>query len=172
MFSHGCAGGADGIEEHGHASPSETPFTCVRVAGHMLESPSINTDHSVDKDTTGVGAIVVVGCERRKSALVSTAEDGLRATADVLGPFNVSQRVAATPKCDTFIRVMCDSPIMFPGLPSAPNISWFESAFDNLIKSPARPSSPAIGFDSDTCIPFARDTTVILARPSLSTWHG
>jgi hypothetical protein len=61
MFSHGCAGGLDGIEEHGHASPSDTPFICVRVAGHMLDNPSINTDHSVGKDTIGVEEILVVG---------------------------------------------------------------------------------------------------------------
>ena len=65
MLSHGCAGGLDGIEEHGQASPRDTPFTCVRVAGHMLESPSINTDHSVDRDMTGTEEIVVVGWERR-----------------------------------------------------------------------------------------------------------
>jgi hypothetical protein len=61
MFSHGRAGGLDGIEEHGHASPSDTPFICVRVAGHMLESPSISTDQSVGNDTTGAEEIVVVG---------------------------------------------------------------------------------------------------------------
>jgi len=60
MFSHNCAGGLDGIEEHGHASPSDTPFTCVLVAGHMLESPSIKTDHSVGNEMTEAEEIVVV----------------------------------------------------------------------------------------------------------------
>ena len=61
MFSQGSAGGLEGIEEHGQASPSDTPSTCVRVAGHMLDRPSINTDHRVDKDMTGTEMVVVVG---------------------------------------------------------------------------------------------------------------
>jgi hypothetical protein len=61
MFSHGCAGGVEGIEKHGQASPSDTPFTCVRVGGHMLESPSIKTDHNVGKGMTGAEERVVLG---------------------------------------------------------------------------------------------------------------
>ena len=65
MLSHCCAGGLNGIEEQGQASPSDTPLTWVRVAGHMPDSPSISTDHSVGNDTMGVGEIVVVGWESR-----------------------------------------------------------------------------------------------------------
>jgi len=53
------------MEEHGQASPSDVPFTCVRVAGHISESPSTNTDHSVGRDMVRFGEACVVGWERR-----------------------------------------------------------------------------------------------------------
>ena len=65
MLSHFCAGGLGGIEEQGQASPSDMPLTSVRVAGHMLDRPSISTDHSVGKDTTGAEEITVVGWESK-----------------------------------------------------------------------------------------------------------
>ena len=61
MFSHGCAGGLEGIEEHGQASPRGMPFTCVRVAGQISDSPSIKTNQSVGRGTIGADAACVVG---------------------------------------------------------------------------------------------------------------
>lgn len=47
MFSQGCAGGDWGMEEQGHASPSDTPSIWVRVLGQMDASPLMSTVHRV-----------------------------------------------------------------------------------------------------------------------------
>ncbi len=65
MFSHCWCGGDCGIEEQGQASPSGVPPMTVRVAGQILESPSVRTDHSVGKGTTGTEEACVLGWEIR-----------------------------------------------------------------------------------------------------------
>lgn len=65
MFSHGCAGGDAGMAEQGHASPIDIPSTCVREGGHMGDSPSISTDHSVGMGIIGTEEARVDGCESR-----------------------------------------------------------------------------------------------------------
>ena len=65
MFSHASFGGDCGIEEQGQASPREVPSTTVLVDGQMLERPSMRTDHSVGRGTTGTEDACVLGCEIR-----------------------------------------------------------------------------------------------------------
>lgn len=65
MFSHDCAGGEAGIVVHGQASPRDTPSTIVLVAGQMLDSPSMSTDHNVGSGMIGTELACVVGCEIR-----------------------------------------------------------------------------------------------------------
>lgn len=45
MFSHGSAGGDEGIALQGHASPIDIPSIWVRDGGHMGDNPSIRTFH-------------------------------------------------------------------------------------------------------------------------------
>lgn len=65
MFSHANDGGDGGIDEHGHASPRETPSIAVRVDGQTLPRPSTRTDHSVGTVTIGTAEATVEGCEMR-----------------------------------------------------------------------------------------------------------
>ena len=65
MFSHACAGGDAGIDEHGQASPMDTPSTCVREFGQILASPLIRTVHSVGMVMMGTDEAWVDGWERR-----------------------------------------------------------------------------------------------------------
>ena len=55
MFSQGWAGGDWGIEEHGQASPIDTPSICVREAGQIVERPLMSTAQRV--------GIVMIGTE-------------------------------------------------------------------------------------------------------------
>lgn len=50
-----------GIEEQGHASPSETPSMAVRDGGQIGPSPDMSTFHSVGRTTIGVEEACVVG---------------------------------------------------------------------------------------------------------------
>ncbi len=61
MFSHGCAGSEDGIEEQGHASPRDTPSIWVRVLGQILASPLIRTFQRVGTVTIGTDDACVDG---------------------------------------------------------------------------------------------------------------
>jgi hypothetical protein len=63
MFSQG--GGDDGIAEQGHASPIDTPSIRVRVAGQIVDKPSIRTDQSVGSGIIGTEEAWVEGCDRR-----------------------------------------------------------------------------------------------------------
>lgn len=54
-----------GIDEHGHASPRETPFMVVREEGQMGARPFMRTFHSTGRTTIGVDDACVVGCARR-----------------------------------------------------------------------------------------------------------
>jgi len=54
-----------GIALQGHASPSGTPSSCVRVAGQMGARPSMRTDHRVGSGMTGTLDACVEGCESR-----------------------------------------------------------------------------------------------------------
>jgi hypothetical protein len=58
-------GGSWGIEEHGQASPSETPLMAVRDAGQMGASPDMRMFHNTGRMTTGVEEACVVGWARR-----------------------------------------------------------------------------------------------------------
>ena len=59
------AEGACGIEEHGQASPSDTPSMAVRLAGQIGARPVIRTFHRTGRITMGIEDACVVGCERR-----------------------------------------------------------------------------------------------------------
>lgn len=63
MLSQALAGGDGGREEHGQASPIETPSTCVREGGQIAERPSIRTDQRVGIDTMGTEDARVDGWE-------------------------------------------------------------------------------------------------------------
>lgn len=65
MDSHNSAGGDWGREEHGQASPMETPSTCVRDEGQMLPNPSMRTLHNVGMVTIGTDDARVVGCDSK-----------------------------------------------------------------------------------------------------------
>ena len=53
------------MEEHGQASPRETPSIWVRDEGQILARPLMRTVHRVGTVMTGTEAACVVECERR-----------------------------------------------------------------------------------------------------------
>lgn len=56
---------SDGMVDSGQASPSDVPSIVVRAAGQIGPSPSIKTDQSVGRRTTGTEEACVVGWEIR-----------------------------------------------------------------------------------------------------------
>lgn len=53
------------MDEHGHASPRDTPSIWVRVDGHTLERPLMRTFQRVGTVMIGTEEAWVEGCERR-----------------------------------------------------------------------------------------------------------
>ncbi len=53
------------MEEQGHASPRETPSTCVRDAGQIPARPSMRTLHRVGIMITGTDEACVDGWDMR-----------------------------------------------------------------------------------------------------------
>ncbi len=54
-----------GMEEQGHAPPSETPSMAVRDGGQIGPSPVISTFQNTGRTTIGVEEACVVGCATR-----------------------------------------------------------------------------------------------------------
>ena len=65
MVSQGWAGGEEGIDLQGQASPKGVPAIEVREDGQMGARPSMRTVHKVGSGTIGTEDARVAGCDRR-----------------------------------------------------------------------------------------------------------